>query len=66
MYPILKDSGPKDHPLNGFWDQGPYMLGTWTLWGCFAAPTACVEEDPRSRLRELGWSARLTRSGVAI
>ena len=31
-YPILKDSGPKIHTLNGFWDQGPYVLGTWTLW----------------------------------
>ena len=22
-YPIFEDSGPKNHTLNGFWDQGP-------------------------------------------
>ena len=22
-YPIFKDSGAKDHTLNGFWDQSP-------------------------------------------
>ena len=31
-YPLFQDSGSKCHTLNGFWDQSPYMLGTWTLW----------------------------------
>ena len=30
-YPIFKDSGPKNHTLDGFWDQRPQILGTWTL-----------------------------------
>ena len=32
-YPILKASGSKNHILNGFRDQKPQILGTWTLWG---------------------------------
>ena len=30
-YPILKDSGPKSHSLNGIWDLESNM-GSWTLW----------------------------------
>ena len=26
-----KDSGLKDHTLDGIWDQSPSILGTWTL-----------------------------------
>ena len=32
-YPIFQDSSPKYHYGHGFWDQRPYILGTWTLWG---------------------------------
>ena len=32
-YQIFKDSGSKSHTPNGFWDQSPGILGTWTLWG---------------------------------
>ena len=28
-YPLLKDSGPKNHTLNGFWDQK--ILKHWVL-----------------------------------
>ena len=31
-YPMFKVSGPKNHVLNGFWDQSPQILGTCTLW----------------------------------
>ena len=32
-YPIFNDSGPQNHPLNGFWDQkSPSILSTWNLW----------------------------------
>ena len=27
-----KDSGRKNHNLNGIWDQSLKILGTWTLW----------------------------------
>ena len=30
-YPRFKDSGPKNHSLNGIWNQSPEILGTWTL-----------------------------------
>ena len=30
--PIFKDSAPKNHAVNGFWDQSPFIFGTWTLW----------------------------------
>ena len=33
-YTVFEDSGPKNHTLNGFWDQSPYKLGTWPLWVC--------------------------------
>ena len=26
-YPMLEDSGSKNHTLNGFWDQGPLNIG---------------------------------------
>ena len=34
-YPMLmfKDIVSKDHTTTGFWNQGPEILGTWTLWG---------------------------------
>ena len=31
-YQIFEASGSNNHTLSGFWDQGPEMLGTWTLW----------------------------------
>ena len=31
-YPIFEASALKDHTLNVFLDQGPQILGTWTLW----------------------------------
>ena len=31
-YPRFEVSGSKNHSLNGFWDQRPSILGTWTLW----------------------------------
>ena len=31
-YPTFKDSDPKNHILNGFWDQSPSIANTWTLW----------------------------------
>ena len=34
-YPISKDSDPKNHTLNGFWEQSPGILGTWALWHIF-------------------------------
>ena len=34
-YPISNNSGSKNHTTNGFWDQGPEILGTWTLWESF-------------------------------
>ena len=34
-YPIFEVSGPQNHTLNGFWNQKPQMLGTWTLWVIF-------------------------------
>ena len=30
-YPKFKVYGPKNHTLNGVWDQSPQILGTWTL-----------------------------------
>ena len=32
MYPIFEVLGSKSHTLNGFGDQKPLILGTWTLW----------------------------------
>ena len=29
--PNIEGHGPKNHPLNGFWNQGPEILGTWIL-----------------------------------
>ena len=31
-YPILKVSGSEIHTLNGFRNEGPQTLGTWTRW----------------------------------
>ena len=31
-YPMFEASGSKNHTVNGFGDQGPYVLGTWPLW----------------------------------
>ena len=30
-YPTFKVPGPRNHALNGFWDQSPQILDTWTL-----------------------------------
>ena len=31
-YPVVKDSGPKNHSGYGIWNQSPSILGTWTPW----------------------------------
>ena len=31
-YPIFKDSGTKNHALNGTRGEQPQLLGSWTLW----------------------------------
>ena len=37
-YPIcIRILVPQNHALNGFWDQSPYILGTWTLWPTVSA-----------------------------
>ena len=40
-YQTFKVSGSNNHTLNGLWDQGPQILGTWTLWVTY--PTLIIE-----------------------
>ena len=54
-YPILKGSGSKDHPLHGFWDQSPQILGAWTLWVGLCGASILLSEKS-SFLGFLGWS----------
>ena len=52
-YPIFEVSRPQNHTINGFWDERPQILGTWTLWDCWHVLVAF----PASPSFHRGWQS---------